>query len=129
MIDSLENCNKEIDSVQLSIRQISIHAKREIIIHVCILNRYAQTVSVGELCVLDFYTATGGWKRYEEKLADGGVVSYNAIGFDVLPRETLIKVYTIAIFADVVEGRKCKLSIPYIISGKQLMANLVSQFR
>ena len=32
-------------------------------------------------------------------------------------------------FADVVEGRKCKLSIPYIISGKQLMANLVLQFR
>ena len=59
-------------------------------------------------CVLDFHTANGGWKRYEEKLADGGVVSYNAIGFDVLPRETLIKVYTIASFADVVEGRKCK---------------------
>ena len=94
-----------------------------------VLNRYAQTVSVGGQCVLDFHTANGGWKRYEEKLADGAVVSYNAIGFDVLPREMLIKVYTIAIDAEVVEGRKCKLSIPCIISGKQLMANLVLQFR
>ena len=113
----------------MSIRQISIHAKQGIIIQVCILNRYAQTVSVGEQCVLDFYTATGGWKRYEEKLGDGAVVSYNAIGFDVLPRETLTKVYTVAIDAEVAGGRKCKLSIPYIISGKQLMANLVLQFR
>ena len=114
MIDSLENCNKEIDSVQLSIRQISIHAKREIIIHVCILNRCEQTISVGEQCFLDFYTANGRWKRYEEKLADGDVVSYNAIGFDVLPRETLTKVYTVAIDAEVEEGRNA--SRPYHIS-------------
>ena len=128
MIGSI-GCNKEIDSVQLSIRQISILAKREIIVHVCILNRCEQTISVGEQPFLDFYTANGRCKRYEEKLADGAVVSYNAIGFDVLPREMLIKVYTIAIDAEVVEGRKCKLSIPCIISGKQLMANLVLQFR
>ena len=42
---AIENCNREIDSVQLSIRQISIHAKREITIQVCILNRYAAFLS------------------------------------------------------------------------------------
>jgi hypothetical protein len=50
-----------------------------------VLNRYAQTVSVGGQCVLDFHTANGGWKRYEEKLTGGTVVLYNAIGYDVLP--------------------------------------------
>lgn len=78
------------------------------------LNRYAQTVSVGGQCVLDFHTANGGWKRYEEKLTDGAVVLYNAIGYDVLPRETLTKVYTVAIDAEVVEGRNA--SRPYHIS-------------
>jgi len=42
---AIGNCNKEIDSVQLSIRQISIHAKREIIIQVCILKRCATFLS------------------------------------------------------------------------------------
>lgn len=79
-----------------------------------VLNRYAQTVSVGGQCVLDFHTANGGWKRYEEKLTGGAVVLYNAIGYDVLPRETLTKVYTVAIDAEVVEGRNA--SRPYPIS-------------
>ncbi len=79
-----------------------------------VLNRYAQTVSVGGQCVLDFHTANGGWKRYEEKLTGGTVVLYNAIGYDVLPRETLTKVYTVAIDAEVVEGRNA--SRPYHIS-------------
>jgi hypothetical protein len=65
-------------------------------------------------CVLDFHTANGGWKRYEEKLTGGAVVLYNAIGYDVLPRETLTKVYTVAIDAEVVEGRNA--SRPYHIS-------------
>ena len=79
-----------------------------------VLNRYAQTVSVGGQCVLDFHTANGGWKRYEEKLTGGTVVLYNAIGYDVLPRETLTKVYTVAIDAEVEEGRNA--SRPYHIS-------------
>lgn len=98
----------------MPIRLENIHAKRQITMQLFFLNRYAQTVSVGGQCVLDFHTANGGWKRYEEKLTGGTVVLYNAIGYDVLPRETLTKVYTVAIDAEVVEGRNA--SRPYHIS-------------
>lgn len=98
----------------MPIRLENIRAKRQITMQLCVLNRYAQTVSVGGQCVLDFHTANGGWKRYEEKLTGGTVVLYNAIGYDVLPRETLTKVYTVAIDAEVVEGRNA--SRPYHIS-------------
>ncbi len=98
----------------MPIRLENIHAKRQITMRLFVLNRCEQTVSVGGQCVLDFHTANGGWKRYEEKLTGGAVFLYYAIGYDVLPRGTLTKVYTVAIDAEVVEGRNA--SRPYHIS-------------